>query len=150
MQRALERSNPHRRLIAEMTNGINMDYIKSIRNKEPPRFGGLKDELIGKMQGGMMVKNSSYQGDVIKQFSIKNNMPKPDMHFVPDNLAVGKLIRFNASMPKAVLSKYQAVKDMGEMEFNEDIKKVRGAGLRPIGLPKPRTVGGKIKKSKKC
>lgn len=163
MQRALERSNPHRRLIAEMTNGINMDYIKSIRNKEPPRFGGLKDELIGKMQGGMIVKNSSYQGDVIKQFSIKNNMPKPDMHFNPDNLAVGKPIRFNASMPKAVASEYQAVKDMGKMEANEEYEKVKdddydlsrlfGSGRRPIGLPKPRTVGGKrnskIKKLKK-
>jgi hypothetical protein len=213
MQRALERSNPHRRHIAELTNGINIDYINRIKNKEPIHFGGLKKELIAKLEGGMMVKNSSYQGDVIKAFSIKNNMPKPDMHFIPDTLATGKPIRFNPSgMPNAVFSEYQAVKDVGNMELNEDINQLRdndyeliknmnmkdlnkylkkkqgekikesakthkgiqnkrlqrrikaidanemkesdidlsglfGAG-RPIGLPKPRTVGGK--RTKKC
>ena len=163
MQRALERSNPHRRHIAELTNGINMDYVNRLRNKSPVHFGGLKKELIAKLEGGMMVKNNSYQGDVIKAFTIKNNMPKPDMHFGPDNLAVGKPIRFIASMPKAVSSEYQAVKSNGNMELNEDINQLNdddydlsrlfGSGRRPIGLPKPRTVGGKrsnkIKKTKK-
>lgn len=212
MQRALERSNPHRRHMAELTSDLNWDYIQRAKNKEPIHFGGLKKELIAKLEGGAMVKNNSYQGDVIKAFSIKNNMPKPDMHFVPDNLAVGKSIRFNPSgMPKAVFSEYQAVKEVGNMELEEDINKLRGddyeliknmnmkdlnkylkkkqgekikesakthkgvqnkrlqrrikaidanemkesdidlsglfgAGRRPIGLPKPRTVGGKRSK----
>jgi len=149
MQRALERSNPHRRLIAEMTNGINMDYIKSIRNKEPPRFGGLKDELIGKMQGGMMVKNSSYQGDVIKAFSIKNNMPKPDMHFVPDNLAVGQPIRFNETMPKAVSSEYQALKEMGKMEADEEYQKVKDMSMKDLNKYLKMKEGAKIRESAK-
>ena len=121
MQRALERSNSHRRHIAQLSNDLNLDYVNRLRNKSPIRFGGLKKELIQKYEGGAIVKPQNYQGDVIKAFSNKNGMPKPDMHFVPDTLSVGKSIRFNANMPSATSSEYQAVKDMGNMELNEDI-----------------------------
>lgn len=124
MQRALERSNPHRRHIAELSNEINLDYVNRLRNKSPIRFGGLKKELIQKYEGGAIVKSESYQSDVIRAFSNKNGMPKPDMHFVPDTLSVGKSIRFNANMPSATSSEYQAVKDMGNMELNEDISQL--------------------------
>jgi hypothetical protein len=125
MQRALERSNPHRRHIAELTNNINIDYINRLRNKEPIHFGGLKKELIEKYEGGGMVKLTNYQGDVINAFSNKNNMPKPDMHFGPDTLAVGKSIRFNAALPKAVSSEYQAVKDMGNTGLIDDYERIK-------------------------
>ena len=133
MQRALERSNPHRRHIAELTNGINLDYVNRLRSKSPVHFGGLKKELIQRFEGGAIVKHTNYQGDVIKSFSNKNGMPKPDMHFVPDTLAVGKSIRFNAALPKATTSEYKAVKDMGNMELNEDIEQLKdlsGSGIR--------------------
>lgn len=124
MQRALERSNPHRRHIAELTNGINLDYVNKLRSKSPVHFGGLKKELIQRYEGGALVKPSSYQGDVIRAFSSKNGMPKPDMHFTPDTLSVGKSIRFDASMPSAKTSEYKALKNMGNMELGEDINQL--------------------------
>lgn len=90
MQKALERSNPHRRHIAELTNDINWNYITRKVN-EPIHFGGLKKELI---MSGQMVRPNSYQSDVINELSIKDNMPKPDMRLTPDTLAVGKPIYF--------------------------------------------------------
>jgi len=125
MQKSLERSNPHRRHIAELTNDINLDYVNRIKNKEPIHFGGLKKELIQRYEGGAIVKPSSYQGDVIRSFNNKNGIPKPDMHFVPDTLATGKPIRFNANLPKAISSEYKAVKSVGNMELNEDIAQVK-------------------------
>lgn len=136
MQRALERSNPHRRHIAELTNGINLNYVDQIKNKEPIHFGGLKKELIQRFEGGAIVKPTSYQGDVIKAFSNKNGMPKPDLHYTPDTLATGKPIRFSANMPKAKSSEFQALKDIGNMELNEDINQLQdlnkmvGQGLK--------------------
>ena len=129
MQKALERSNPHRRHIAELSSDINVDYINRIKKNEPIHFGDHKKELNQKYEGGAIVKPTNYQGDVIRAFSNKNGMPKPDMHFVPDTLAVGKSIRYNARLPKAVTSEYKALKEMGNMELNEDIAQVRD--LRP-------------------
>jgi hypothetical protein len=125
MQRALERSNPHRRHIAELSSNINIDYVNRLKKNEPIHFGGLKKELIQRYEGGAIVKPMSYQGDVIRAFGVKNGMPKPDMHFVPDTLAIGKSIRFNASMPPAISSDYNAVKYMGDMELYEDINQLR-------------------------
>jgi len=125
MQRALERSNPHRRHIAQLSNDINLDYVNRLRNSSPIRFGGLKKELIQRYEGGAIVKPISYQSDVIRSFSNKNGMPKPDMHFTPDTLAIGKSIRFNASLPPPVTSEYRAVQDIGNMELMEDINQLR-------------------------
>lgn len=144
MQKALERSNPHRRHMAQLTNGINLDYVNRLRNKSPIRFGGLKKELIQRFEGGAIVKPINYQGDVIKLFSNKNGMPKPDMHFTPDTLAIGRSIRFNASMPSATSSEYRAVKEVGNMELNEDINQLRDlrglSGLYGQGIRKKRII----------
>jgi hypothetical protein len=72
-----------------------------------------------------MVKLTNYQGDVIRAFSNKNGMPKPDMHFVPDSLAVGKSIRFNAALPKATTSEYNAVKEVGNTGLMDDYERVK-------------------------
>lgn len=141
MQRALERSNPHRRHIAELSSGINIDYVNKLKKNEPIHFGGLKKELITRYEGGAIVKPMNYQGDVIRAFGNKNGMPKPDMHFTPDTLATGKPIRFNLSMPMTKSSEYQTeqdiinndydiIKDMPMNELNKYLKNKQGVKLR--------------------
>lgn len=202
MQKALERTNPHRRHIAELTNDINWNYITRKVN-EPIHFGGLKKELI---MGGQMIRPNSYRSEVIREFSVKNNMPKPDMRLTPDTLAVGKPIHFinkyeipemKRNMKDDVLSQvsdneYEKIKDMNMKDLNKylkikeskkkkeearvhpavkqkrlqrrlkEVEKIEsermpesneeynldslfGSGRR-IGLPKPKMVGGKVKR----
>jgi hypothetical protein len=163
MQKALERSVPHRRHIAELSSEINYDYINKPTH-EPIHFGGLKKELI---YGSGLVKQSNYQADVIRDFSVKNNMPVPDMSFHPDTLAVGKPIHFVYKEPKNIsktnelvqvqgsmrndklnaLSDAQAGEEVADEEQSYDLDKLYGG--RRIGLPKPRNVGGRRKRSLK-
>ena len=157
MQKALERSNPHRRHIAEFTNNLNMDYIRERirRDQEPIHFGGLKSELITKnlIGGSLAFKPINYQADVISAFSVNSRMPKPNMSYHPDTLAVGQPIRYSGTVKNIITpSEYQNNQAVARTGVIDDIEKVRdmsnlyGSGRRPIGLPKPRVVGGKIKK----
>lgn len=145
MQKALERSNPHRRHIAELTNNLNMDYINERirRDQEPIHFGGLKSELISKnLIGGALVKLDNYQGDVINAFSVRNSMPKPNMNYHPDTLAVGKSIRFNGTAKNILTnSEYQNDQAVAKIGVIDDYEKVKDMNMKLS-----RTVGGKIKK----
>jgi hypothetical protein len=143
MQKALERTNSHLRHIAELSNKMDMDYVRDRvrKNLEPIHFGGLKSELIkSNLIGGALSRIDNYQGETIRAFSVRSHLPKPNLNFHPDTLAVGKSIGYSETPMNIITpTQYQNDEEMADIGIVDDYEKVKDMNVKNL-------VGGKRKK----